>query len=44
MVLIDGVSAERVLYPGRVTPARQVEMLDALLDSLRARPGGRPRP
>jgi len=38
VVLIDGVSAERVLYPGRVTPARQVEMLDALLDSLRAGP------
>jgi hypothetical protein len=32
------VSAERVLYPGRVTPVRQVRMLDALLDSLRARP------
>jgi AcrR family transcriptional regulator len=38
MVLIDGVSAERVLYPGRVTSDRQVRMLDALLDSLRARP------
>jgi AcrR family transcriptional regulator len=36
VVLIDGVSAERVLYPGRVGPVRQVEMLDALLDSLRA--------
>jgi AcrR family transcriptional regulator len=49
VVLIDGISAERVLYPGRVAPARQVEMLDALLDSLRARrdagpaPPGRPR-
>jgi AcrR family transcriptional regulator len=44
VVLIDGISAERVLYPGRVTPARQVEMLDALLDSLRARGVGGPRP
>jgi AcrR family transcriptional regulator len=49
VVLIDGISAERVLYPGRVAPARQVEMLDALLDSLGARrdagpaPPGRPR-
>jgi AcrR family transcriptional regulator len=39
VVLIDGLSAERVLYPGRVTPQRQVEMLDALLDSFRLRPG-----
>jgi AcrR family transcriptional regulator len=38
VVLIDGLSAERVLYPGRVTPDRQVTMLDALLDSFRARP------
>ncbi len=37
-VLIDGLSAERVLYPGRVTPQRQVEMLETLLDSFR-RPG-----
>jgi AcrR family transcriptional regulator len=44
VVLIDGISAERVLYPGRVTPARQVEMLDALLDSLRARGAGGPGP
>jgi hypothetical protein len=44
VVLIDGVSAERVLYPGQVTPTRQVEMLDALLDSLRARPRARPTP
>jgi AcrR family transcriptional regulator len=48
VVLIDGISAERVLYPGRVAPARQVQMLDALLDSLRAHgaastaPPGRP--
>jgi AcrR family transcriptional regulator len=33
LVLIDGLSAERVLYPGRVTPERQVEMLDRLLRS-----------
>jgi len=33
VVLIDGLSAERVLYPDRVTPQRQVEMLDQLLRS-----------
>ncbi len=33
VVLIDGLSAQRVLYPGRVTPQRQVEMLDQLLRS-----------
>jgi AcrR family transcriptional regulator len=33
VVLIDGLSAQRVLYPGRVTPERQVEMLDKLLRS-----------
>jgi AcrR family transcriptional regulator len=31
VVLIDGLSAERVLFPGRVRPGRQVEMLDQLL-------------
>jgi hypothetical protein len=36
LVLIDGLSAERVLYPGRVTPGRQQQMLDSLLDTLRA--------
>jgi AcrR family transcriptional regulator len=36
LVLIDGLSAERVLYPDRVTPACQRQMLDELLDSLRA--------
>ena len=36
LVLIDGLSAERVLYPDRVTPARQQQMLDELLDRLRA--------
>jgi len=39
VVLIDGLSAERVLYPGRVTPQRQIEMLESLLDSFRLRPG-----
>jgi AcrR family transcriptional regulator len=33
VVLIDGLSAQRVLYPGRVTPQRQTEMLDRLLAS-----------
>ena len=36
LVLIDGLSAERVLYPDRVGPDRQQQMLDALLGSLRA--------
>ena len=36
VVLIDGLSAERVLYPDRVTPERQQEMLDDLLGRLRA--------
>src|SRR5437762_1539955 len=31
VVLIDGLSAERVLYPDRVSPERQVAMLDHLL-------------
>jgi len=38
VVLIDGLSAERVLYPDRVTPQRQVQLLDLLLASLRPRP------
>jgi AcrR family transcriptional regulator len=37
VVLIDGLSAERVLYPGRVTADRQVQMLDSLLASFAAR-------
>jgi len=37
LVLIDGLSAQRVLYPDRVRPARQRQMLDELLASLRAR-------
>jgi AcrR family transcriptional regulator len=36
VVLIDGLSAERVLYQDRVTPERQVQMLDLLLRSFRA--------
>jgi len=38
LVLIDGLSAERVLYPDRVTPARQQQMLDQLLEGLRREP------
>jgi len=36
VALIDGVSAERVLFPDRVPPDRQMALLDALLGSLRA--------
>ena len=36
LVLIDGLSAERVLYPDRVSPERQVQMLDRLLTSFRS--------
>ena len=39
LVLIDGLSAQRVLYAGRVTAVRQRQMLDALLDSFRPFPG-----
>jgi AcrR family transcriptional regulator len=39
LVLIDGLSAQRVLYPGRVTAARQRQMLSELLDSFRPGPG-----
>jgi len=35
LVLIDGLSAQRVLYPDRVTPERQIQMLDRLLNSFR---------
>jgi AcrR family transcriptional regulator len=35
VVLIDGLSAQRVLYQDRVTPQRQVEMLDHLLRAFR---------
>jgi selenocysteine lyase/cysteine desulfurase len=27
--MVDGLSAERLLYPGRVTPGRQIEMLES---------------
>jgi len=37
-VLIDGLSAERVLYPDRDPSDRQVGMLDHLLDGFRAKP------
>jgi AcrR family transcriptional regulator len=33
VVLIDGLSAERVLYPDRITAQRQVDMLDRLLQT-----------
>jgi AcrR family transcriptional regulator len=36
VVLIDGLSAERVLYPGRVPPDRQITLLDDLLSGLRS--------
>jgi AcrR family transcriptional regulator len=36
VALIDGVSAERVLYPDRVPPERQVDLLDRLVDGLRS--------
>jgi hypothetical protein len=38
VVLIDGLSAQRVLYQDRVTPQRQVEMLDHLLRAFRQTP------
>ena len=37
VVLIDGLSAERVLFQDRVTGSRQVQMLDLLLQSFRGR-------
>ena len=33
VVLLDGLSAQRVLYPDRVPPDRQLAMLDRLLDA-----------
>jgi len=36
VVLIDGLSAERVLYPDRVPPDRQITLLDDLLSGLRS--------
>ncbi len=36
LVLIDGVSVERVHFPSRVPPSRQHQLLDHLLESFRA--------
>jgi AcrR family transcriptional regulator len=44
LVLIDGLSAQRVLYPDRVTPERQIQMLDRLLNSFRAAATTLPEP
>jgi hypothetical protein len=38
IVLIDGLSVERVLYPTRVSPERQLALLDALLMSFTTAP------
>src|SRR5215470_2518186 len=35
VMLIDGLSAERVLYPDRVPAQRQIDLLDTVLDGLR---------
>jgi AcrR family transcriptional regulator len=43
VVLIDGLSVERVLYRDRVSEHRQVEMLDRLLDSFRAGSSATPK-
>jgi AcrR family transcriptional regulator len=44
VVLIDGLSAQRVLYPDRVTPQRQVQMLERLLRAVAAKPAPLPVP
>jgi AcrR family transcriptional regulator len=44
VVLIDGVSAGRVLHPERLPADRQVAMLDRLLDSLGAEARGQAGP
>jgi AcrR family transcriptional regulator len=36
VVLVEGLSLEAVLYPQRVPPARQIAILDAILDRIRA--------
>jgi hypothetical protein len=41
VALIDGLSAQRVLYPDRVPADRQVAMLDRLLGSFSAAPSDR---
>jgi AcrR family transcriptional regulator len=38
VVLVEGLSAEAVLYPQRVPASRQVAILDAVLDRVRNRP------
>jgi len=43
VVLIDGLSAERVLYQDRVPPGRQIDMLDQLLNGMRAGPASAPQ-
>jgi len=35
VILIDGLSVQRVLYPSRVSPERQLALLDTLLASFR---------
>jgi len=37
VVLIDGVSAQAVLYPSRVLPRRQIEILDSILERVSVR-------
>src|SRR5260370_5766079 len=44
VVLIDGLSAQRVLYPHRLTPDRQLRMLEDLLASFGGDPAARSRP
>jgi len=34
IVIVDGLSADRVLYPVKVEPEQQVELLDAYLESI----------
>lgn len=34
IVIVDGLSADRVLYPVRVEPTQQVELIDAYLESI----------
>jgi AcrR family transcriptional regulator len=43
VMLIDGLSVERVLYPSRVPADRQVTLLDRVLDGFRSRPAGNGR-
>jgi len=43
VMLIDGLSVERVLYPSRVPADRQVTLLDRVLDGFRPRSAGNGR-